>query len=279
MLLPLGGCTNLLLYPTHGARDSHGADRKTLNIDSGKDPHTVEFFVARSPAVHGNDQPAAYMLEFCGNGGRAEDIATQRANRWGDHPVEVWVMNYPGFGRSDGPASLTTIPGAALAAYDHLSQQAGGRPIFVAGYSLGTTVAIYVAAHRPAAGLILQSPPPIRSLLLGYYGWWNLWLLAWPTSLQVPPELDSLQNGPHAKAPAIFLLSARDETVPIKFQEMVVSKYSGEKLILLMSNATHDSAIPADEEIRLRDDLDWLWSRSVSNQIAGDQPRVQPEPR
>jgi pimeloyl-ACP methyl ester carboxylesterase len=261
LLMGLGGCADqLAMNPSTHPLDTHGAERRTFVHDG----RLIEFYVALSPGTAAAGQPQAYMLEFCGNSQRAETIATQRAARWGTRAVEVWVMNYPGFGRSDGPARLQSIPSAALAAYDHLAIDAGSRPIFVAGYSLGTAVAIFVAAHRPAAGLILQSPPPIQSLILDHYGWWNLWLIAWPTARQIPDELDSMSNGSHASAPALFVLSGRDSIVPIEYQRRVVDAYAGPKQILLMTNATHDSAIPPSEEARVRANLDWLWDHSAS---------------
>ena len=128
-------------------------------------------------------------------------------------------MNYPGFGHSAGRATLQSIPAIALEAYDQLAAEAASRPIFLGGYSLGTAVALFVAAHRPAAGLILQSPPPIRPLILDHYGWWNLWLIAYPTSRQVPDDLDSLANGRRVTSPALFILGARDGIVPISTSE------------------------------------------------------------
>ena len=53
----------------------------------------------------------------------------------------------------------------------------------------------HVAANRPVAAIVLQNPPPLRQLILGHYGWWNLWLIATPVALGVPSELDSLNIG------------------------------------------------------------------------------------
>jgi pimeloyl-ACP methyl ester carboxylesterase len=263
LFMSLGGCADqLALNPSTRALNAHGAERRTFEHDG----RSIEVYVARSPGAAAGGQPQAYMLEYCGNAGRAENIATQRAQRWGARAVEVWIMNYPGFGYSAGPARLQSVPGAALATYDQLAREAGNRPIFIAGYSLGTAVAIFVAAHRPTAGLILQSPPPIRSLILDHYGWWNLWLIAYPTSRQIPDDLDSLANGRRVNAPAIFLLSARDMIVPVAYQRKVVDAYGGPKQILLMKNATHDSVIVPSEETRLRENLDWLWTHAANQE-------------
>src|SRR6478736_2180132 len=64
-------------------------------------------------------------------------------------------------------------------------------PIYVFGASIGSAVAMDVAANREVRGLILHNPPPLRQIILRNYGWWNLWLLAGPVALQIPRELDS----------------------------------------------------------------------------------------
>ena len=112
----------------------------------------MEVFVARSPGAR-SAGPRAYVLEFCGNATRAEYVINYVADRWGDRPVEVWVMNYPGFGASTGPAKLDAIAQASLATYDALAKEARGKPIILAGSSLGTCAALYVATQRSALAI------------------------------------------------------------------------------------------------------------------------------
>src|SRR5207302_1484160 len=80
----------------------------------------------------------------------------------------------------------------ALAAFDALKSKAGHPRIYVFGASIGSAVAMNVAANRGVRGLILHNPPPLRQIILRNYGWWNLWLLAGPVALQIPRELDSV---------------------------------------------------------------------------------------
>ena len=141
---------------------------------------------------------------------------------WNDRAVEIWGMNYPGFGGSTGPARLSQIGPAALAAFDELKRQAGGRPIVLFGASIGATAALHVAAQRPETRLILHNPPPLRQMILRQFGWWNLWLLAGPVALQIPRDLDSLSNAKAIHAPAIFLLAEKDEVVAPRFHRLVV---------------------------------------------------------
>src|SRR5205814_930955 len=84
---------------------------------------------------------------------------------------------------------------AGLAAFDALKAKADDKPIYVFGASIGSAVALHVAANRDVRGLVLHNPPPLRQIILRNYGWWNLWLLAGPVALQIPRDLDSIACG------------------------------------------------------------------------------------
>ncbi len=222
-----------------------------------KKKRQLEIWTARSPGA-AHREPEAYVLEFCGNASRAEYVATDIAWRWGKHPVEAWVVNYPGYGGSTGRASLKSIPRASLTAYDALSEEAEGRPIFACGNSLGTCAALYVAAQRSVAGLILQNPPPLRHLIIGKYGWWNLWIGASAMALEIPGHLDSLRNAPKVEAPGLFLLARHDELVLPRFQRRVVNAFGGPKRSIHFSGG-HNSPIEGPTVDELHTSIDWLW--------------------
>ena len=254
LLMTFGGCADrMILFPSTHPVDADGAVPRTFTYDGAQ----IEIFTARSPGAVRSGEPAAYLLEFTGNATRAEDITSYVAHRWGDRPIEAWVMNYPGYGASTGPAQLKRIPPAALAAYDELKRVAGDKPILLAGNSLGTTAALYVAANRPHAGLLLQNPPPLRSLILRKFGWWNLWLAAGPIALQVPKELDSLANARKVNTPAVFILARSDQLVTPEFQRMVVDAYAGEKRLIAI-NGGHNDPIDLPGTTELEKAMDWI---------------------
>ena len=167
-------------------------------------------------------------------------------------------MNYPGFGGSTGPARLKRIAPAAMAAFDALQHEAGERPIVLFGASIGSAPALHIAAHRPVAGLILHNPPALRQLILRQYGWWNLWLLAGPVAAQIPSDLDNIANARVAHARAIFLLAEQDEIVAPRFQRLVVDAYAGEKRVITLRGAYHNSPIEGAGLADLYKALDWL---------------------
>ena len=181
---------------------------------------------------------------------------------WNDRAVEIWGMNYPGFGGSTGPARLSKIGPAALAAFDALRRHAADRPIVTYGASIGATAALHVAAQRPIAGLILHNPVPLREIILHQFGWWNLWLLAGPVALQIPRDLDSLANARASRSPAIFLLAQKDEIVAPRFHRLVVDAYAGEKRLIALHGAYHNDPIEGAALADLNDALGWLLTRS-----------------
>ena len=199
--------------------------------------------------------------DLVGNGSRAEWTASTSAKRWGPRPVEVWALNWPGYGRSTGPASMSAIAPAALFAYDAVSRIAGGRPVVICAHSLGTAGALHVAAHRPVVGLVLLNPPPLRQLIVGHYGWWNLWLGAIPISWQVPSDLDSLANGSRGIAPAVFVSSGRDTVVPPEYHRRVFDAYRGPKRWVAEPDADHNTFPDPSTDPAYAAALDWLWDR------------------
>lgn len=260
LVMIFGGCADrMILLPPKGHIDAGPARRTSVTSKVGD----VEVWTARSQSL-GTRDPHAFVLEFTGNATRAEQIAQFVADRWQNYPIEAWTMNYPGYGANPGTSPhLKDIPPAALATFDHLKSIAGDRPIFLEANSLGTTAALYVAAHRAVAGLVLQNPPPLQRLILGRYGWWNLWLVALPVSLQTPSELDSMANARHASVPAVFLTATNDTLVPPGYQKLVIEAYAGTKRVIEMNGASHWSSVTGNAERDLEQQIDWLWKTAV----------------
>ncbi len=252
----------LILLENHRAIDPGGARQIVIPLESGD----VETWVARSPAAV-TAEPDAFILMFVGQGDRADRWVWKTAQGWGQRRIEVWGMNYPGSGGSSGPNQLSRVAPAALATYDYMASIAHGRPILVQGASLGTVPALCVAARRPIAALTLHNPVPLRQLVLGRQGWWNLWLLAIPVALQIPADLDSVANAAKTTAPAVFIVSDHDEVVPPAYHDLVVNAYGGTNRIVTVRGALHNSGIDASAQVELGSDIDWLWSQVVPSQV------------
>jgi uncharacterized protein len=242
----------LILWPTTMPEDRHGATQLMIPFEDG------ELEILRATASR--SAPEAYVLRFYGNADRAERWVTDEAAALADRGVELWGVNYPGYGASTGPARLKSVADAALTAYDALKKIAAGRPIYVFGTSLGTTAALHVAAERNVAGLLLQNPPPLRELIFGDHGWWNLWLLAYPVSRQIPSELDSIANAKRARCPAVFLLADQDEVVRHKYHRLVTDAFAGPKEVLIQEGARHNTPMSREFGARMHAAVDRMFA-------------------
>ena len=253
---------HLILFPTRAPIDARGAVRKTIPFKKGQ----LEVWTAQSHRAQELGDADVFILRFYGNADRADRWAAAEAEMWNDRAVEIWAMNYPGFGGSSGPTRLSNIGSAALATFDELRRRAADRPIVPYGTSIGTTVALHVAASRPAGitGVILHNPVPLREIILRRFGWWNLWLLAGPIALQLPPDLDSIANARKIRARAIFLLAKRDEVVPSRHQKLVADAYAGEKRVIELHGAFHNDPIEGAALADLNDALGWLLNKRFS---------------
>jgi fermentation-respiration switch protein FrsA (DUF1100 family) len=76
------------------------------------------------------------------------------------HGVNLFMMDYRGYGRSDGTPSVASFESDALRAYQVLRDrfEPDPRRIIVHGHSLGSFAATLVASERPAGALVLQNP-------------------------------------------------------------------------------------------------------------------------
>jgi pimeloyl-ACP methyl ester carboxylesterase len=253
---------HLILFPTRTPINAGGAVRKTIPFENGQ----LEVWIAQSGLARSKGNPDVYVLRFYGNADRAERWPVAEAEMWNDRAVEIWGMNYPGFGGSTGPARLSKIGPAALAAFDELKRHGGDTPVVPFGTSIGVTAALHVAASRPAGinGLILQNPPPLREMILRRFGWWNLWLLAAPVALQIPKDLDSIANAKAIHSPAIFLLAEKDEVVAPRYHRLVVDSYAGEKRVISLRGAYHNDPIEGTALTDLNNAVDWLLAKASS---------------
>lgn len=268
-----GGCADrFVLFPSRDPIDARSAIRKTIPFQDG----SLEAWIARSPGANGR-QPQAYVVAFLGNAARAEFVAWDVSD-WREKPVEAWTINYPGYGGSTGPARLSCMPDVALAAYDAVAKEAGNRPVYVTGTSLGSALALYVAANRPVAGLIVRTPSPLRDVIIGEHGWWNLWLLATPVAYGVPSQLDAMDNARKCSAPAVFLVADNDEVVPYRYQQRIADVYGGAKQTVVMKGYQHNDPLEGTAREQYQTSLDWLWDAVVgSADLAKHPPARAPQ--
>jgi pimeloyl-ACP methyl ester carboxylesterase len=144
---------------------------------------------------------------------------------------------------------------------EELLKVAGSRPIVLTGNSLGTTVALHLAAQYAGtpnlAALLLRNPPPLRQLIAGKFGWRTLGL-SLGVARQIPAELDSTGNAARSALPCIFMCAGRDRVVPPRFQQLIVSAYAGRKQVVTIPDADHVFVLEEPQLSEYATALSWL---------------------
>ena len=180
---------------------------------------------------------------------------------WSDLPGEVWSPNPPGYGGSAGRPSVRALAPAGRAVFEEMRRVAGGRPMIVTGNSLGTAIALHLAAECADvpnfAGLVLRNPPPLAQLIWGKFGWRSLGL-SLGVARQIPPTLDSVANAARSRQPCVFLCAGCDRVVPPRFQQLIVTSYAGPKHVVSIPSADHVFVLQEPQLTQYGAALSWL---------------------
>ncbi|MEQ8791686.1 MAG: alpha/beta fold hydrolase [Pirellulaceae bacterium] len=259
----------LVLRPNRHPIQAPGKMRRMIDMPGGR----FEVYVQRAGRLERS--PELFVLKFSGTAGRAERAGVHPADVWDDLAVEVWAVNPPGYGGSPGRASLRHAAGMAEAIYTAIRQEAGDRPIVVTGNSLGTTTALLTAARYDVAGLILRNPLPMRELILGRFGWWNLHLAAPVFARHLPTELCSIRNALRSTAPAVFISSSRDRIIPPKYQQLVFEAHAGPRRIMRLPEADHADPMSEEEAREYVKMLGWLREHIPLGEVERSTPNLQ----
>ncbi len=182
--------------------------------------------------------PAPLVIYF---GGNAEEVSwlTEVADRFSGW--SLLLVNFRGYGESEGKPGEKKLLQDALVIYDHAKQRPDVDPrrIVAMGRSLGSGVAVHLAAHRPLRGVILVSPyDSIVEVAKRHYPFL-------PVSLLLRHRFDSLALAPQVDAPLLCLVATEDRVVPIPHSRALFEAWRGAKTWREIPRASHDSI--ADE--------------------------------
>lgn len=193
----------LLFHPLPLARDhafQFDDPFEEVNLPVGKDNLSLLKF----PTA---EEKRGIVLYFHGNMDNVE--------RYRDAPFlftrsgyEVWMMDYPGFGKTTGARTENRILSDALRLYELASREVHPDSIVLYGRSLGTGVAAALAAGHPCHQLILESPYwSIRALARHYFPPYGII----PLNRYSFPTCDYLRS---VTCPVTILHGTDDEVVP-----------------------------------------------------------------
>lgn len=165
-----------------------------------------------------------------------------------DHWAEAWeairergasllLVEYPGYGRSEGAPSEASIRDAMVAAYDWAVSRgiAPGR-IVGWGRSLGGGALCALARERPLSALILESTFTSASSMAASLG---------VPGFLVRDPFDNLSLVREFRQPLLLLHGERDRVIPVRHADALSEAASGAELVL-MQCGHNDCPRPTD---------------------------------
>jgi fermentation-respiration switch protein FrsA (DUF1100 family) len=180
------------------------------------------------------------ILYFHGNGGeiadRHERFAAYQAQGFG-----VFFLSYRGYGASTGSQSEAGLLNDARAAYDWLMAK-GIDPgeLMLVGESLGSGVAVQLAAERQVRAMALEAPFTSAANVAAAAYWWL------PVHLLMKDRFDSVAVIDKVKAPLLVIHGDLDGVVPLREGQALFARANEPKEMVVVAGGSHVSIFSPD---------------------------------
>jgi fermentation-respiration switch protein FrsA (DUF1100 family) len=175
----------------------------------------------------------AVVLYFHGNGdylagffGRFRDIIADG--------VGVVALSYRGYAGSSGKPSERGLLADAAAAYAFTTARYRADRIVAWGFSLGSGVAVALAAEQPVGRIILEAPYTSIADVAAAVFWFA------PVRWLIRDQFRSDQCIARVTAPLLIMHGARDPTIPIGFGERLFALAHQPKQFVRFSEGGHN---------------------------------------
>lgn len=217
---------SFIYFPVPESRNVPAEDLRIL-----MDGATVQIW-----RLHATQQDAVIYF-----GGNAEDVSQNIAQFERLFPDKaIYLVNYRGYGASTGAPSEAALLGDAQAVFDHISETHSG--ISIVGRSLGSGVAVFLAATRSAERLVLVTPyDSIAKLAQSSFP-------IFPVSAMLKDRYDSLSHASSISLPTLMLIAEQDEVIPMWSSQNLAAAIDPSVIsVNIVANATHNTIQDFDQ--------------------------------
>lgn len=174
-------------------------EQLTLAARSGDQLVGLHIPPARTSAVR------TLILGFSGNATNAGVTAAMLHDLYPD--ADVVAFHYRGYPPSGGRAGAAALQEDALLIHDAMRARLAPARLVVAGFSVGSGVAAYLAGHRAVDGLILVTPfDSLTGVSAGHYPWV-------PVRLLFRNAMDPAEDLHGSRTPVAIIAGGRDTLV------------------------------------------------------------------
>ena len=210
--------------------------------------HNIKFedviFRTRSRRkLHGwylkNSEAKSTILFLHGNTGNISSYADEVCMLYKNLKSNIFIIDYRGYGKSQGHPQMRGLYRDALAAYAYLikKKKADPKKLICFGHSMGGAIAAYLATRRKIQALIITSAfSSIGDIISILFPRW----LASILKILNPVRFPTLQYIKKIHCPVLLMHGAEDAIVPSTLGKKVYDAVSTPKLWYNIPNAGHN---------------------------------------
>lgn len=239
----------LLAYALAGIAIYHFQDRIFFRPVAFPLDHRYEFGMPyRERNIRFRDNANLNLVEFPVSGrkrrgivlylhGNRSNIGWYAEHVGGFHRngYDVWMIDYPGYGKSTGPMETEMFFAYALQMYKLARTQVSSDSIVIYGKSLGTGIAAWLASRQPSARLILETPYYSLSSLAAS----RLPIFPWERMLRI--RLDTWAYLRTISVPVTIFHGTDDGVIPYRNAERLKSQLkAGDRFVTVPGGGHRD---------------------------------------
>lgn len=269
IVLFLAGCTitlreKMLFIPSKAPVLSESIQR-----------HNLEIPLPEGEALRGweliHPEARANLIYFFGNGETILSYARRLYILAERFRLNVFCLDYRGYGASDGTPSIKILREDAIRIFDGTAALRNGLPTIVMGFSIGTVPAVHLAAQKQVDGLVLMAPVSSVDDVLPAWKRLGPWYMKlFKPFIRLKPE-ESLTQKPQpveemkeVRAALLVVHGEKDRIVPLNCgRKMHDAASSASKVFIAVPGADHN-----DLDLELSEGLPRQTFEDLLNQVA-----------
>ena len=202
---------------------------------SSQNHNSVEFIESEGEMMRVLTRPADSTDAVILFGGNADDVSNYLGTFAAAIPKKnLFLVNYRGYSGSTGTPSEEALFVDAIAVYEHVQSRSSS--ISVVGRSLGTGVAVYLAANRRVDKLVLITPyDSIENVAKSHFP-------IFPIGLLLTDKFDSASRVKDVRAKTLILIAEDDRTIPRENTDALIRLFPTDQIVAkTLKGTTHAS--------------------------------------
>ena len=270
LLLLFVGCADrlarvMLFYPTKYTQNLSAATFEEVQFLNSKKQtlHGVYFPLQK---INPHELPIGTILYAHGNGDNVSRLLDFAGQMRSDFRCNVLILDYAGYGKSEGKPTAPGILDDGLAALTYLNQQQEipVNQIIVYGMSLGGSVAIDLASKHEVKALIVES----SFTSLGEMG--RKMMPFFPAEYVLREQLPSIKKIGNVRCPVFISHGRADQVIPFSQGEHLFEAANEPKTFFIPPEGfdNHSAQHSAEYREALRKFFDSLCTATDSDIIA-----------